>query len=148
MIKSVTQSDMIQAAVIHSESWIESHRNICAPEFLAIHTPERQKHYLESEVSKGAQLYMLIEEKSVGIVSIHGSLIGNLYVLPDEQNKGYGTKLLAFAIEKCTQEPLLWVLNTNERAKRFYEHSGFRPTGNVVRHTDDMYELELCLHRE
>lgn len=105
MIKMVTQSDMMQAAIIHSESWIESHKNICAPEFLAIHTPERQKRYLESEIAKGVQLYMLIEEKPVGIVSIRGSLIENLYVLPSEQNKGYGTKLLTFAVGKCTESP-------------------------------------------
>lgn len=148
MIKIVTQSDIMQAAIIHSESWKESHREICSPEFIAIHTPERQKCYLESEVAKGAQLYMLIDEKPVGIVSVHGSLIENLYVLPSEQNQGYGTQLLAFAVGKCTGSPSLWILNTNDRAKRFYERHGFKPTGNVVQHTGGMYELELSLARE
>ncbi len=145
MVKPVTQSDMMQAAIIHSESWTESHRDICSPEFLAIHTPERQKSYLESEIAKGAQLYMLIEEKPVGIVSIHGGLIANLYVLPSEQNKGYGTQLLAFAVEKCTESPSLWILSTNDGAKRLYERNGFKPTGNIVEHTSGVYELELCL---
>lgn len=148
MVKLVTQSDMMQAAIIHSESWIESHRNICSPEFLAIHTPQRQKSYLESEIAKGAQLYMLIDEKPVGIVSIHGNLIENLYVLPSEQNKGYGTQLLTFAVGKCTEPPLLWILSTNGGAKRLYERNGFQPTGNIVQHTGGLYELELCLHQE
>ncbi len=148
MIKMVTQSDMMQAAIIHSESWIESHKNICAPEFLAIHTPERQKRYLESEIAKGVQLYMLIEEKPVGIVSIRGSLIENLYVLPSEQNKGYGTKLLTFAVGKCTESPSLWILSTNHGAKRLYERNGFQPTGKIVQHTGGVYELELCLRQE
>lgn len=148
MVKMVTQSDIMQAAIIHSESWIESHRDICTLEFLAIHTPERQKRYLESEIAKGAQLYMLIEEKPVGIVSICGSLIENLYVLPSEQNKGYGTQLLAFAVEKCTESPSLWILNTNDGAKRLYERNGFMPTGNVVQHNGGVYELELCLRQE
>ncbi len=148
MIKIVTQSDIMQAAIIHSESWKESHREICSPEFIAIHTPERQKCYLESEIAKGAQLYILIDEKPVGIVSVHGSLIENLYVLPSEQNQGYGTQLLAFAVGKCTESPSLWILNTNDRAKRFYERHGFKPTGNVVQHAEGMYELELSLARE
>ncbi len=148
MIKPVTQSDMMQAAIIHSESWKESHRNICSAEFVAIHTPERQKNYLESEIAKGAQLYMLIDEKPVGIVSVQGSLIENLYVLPDEQNKGYGTQLLEFAVEKCQELPLLMVLSTNDGARRLYERNGFQLTGNIVTHAGGMCELEMCLRKE
>ncbi len=147
MIKPVTQSDMMQAAIIHSESWIESHRSVCSAEFIALHTPKRQKSYLESEIAKGAQLYMLTDEKPVGIVSIHGSLIENLYVLPSEQNRGYGTQLLAFAVGKCTGSPLLWILSTNDGAKRLYERNGFQPTGNIVNHTGGVYELEYCLRQ-
>ncbi len=145
MMKRVTQADLMQAAVIHSESWIESHREICSPEFLAIHTPQRQKNYLASEMAKGAQIYMLVDKKPVGIVSIQEGLIGNLYVLPSEQNKGYGTQLLAFAVETCTQAPSLWVLSTNDRAKRFYQRHGFQPTGRIVQHKGGVYEQELCL---
>lgn len=146
MIRPITEADLMQAATIHSESWIDSHRTICAPEFVAIHTPERQKAYLESEMAKGVQFYLLIEDKPVGIVSVHDSLIANLYVSPNEQNKGYGTKLLAFAIEQCEKTPTLWILNTNEGAKRLYERKGFRPTGKIVEYSDGMCELELWRH--
>lgn len=148
MIQMVMQSDrigMMHAAIVHSESWKASHRNVCSAEFLATHTPERQRDYLESQIEKGAQLYMLFNEKPVGIVTICGNLIENLYVLPSEQNKGFGTQLLAFAIEKCAGSPTLWVLSTNDRAKRFYERHGFQSTGNVVHHTDCLYEKELRL---
>ena len=79
----------------------------------------------------------------MGIVSVHDSRIENLYVLPSEQNKGYGTRLLAFAIQQCTDCPTLWILNTNTGAKRLYERNGFQPTGNTVQHTGGLYELEL-----
>ena len=147
MIKQVTEENLMQAAVIHSESWMESHKNICTPAFVAIHTPQRQKRYLESEIAKGARLYLLMDEKPVGMVSVCGSLIENLYVLPGEQRKGYGTRLLAFAVEKCTGAPTLWILSTNVGAKRLYERNGFRPTGNIVEHNGVLYELELCLQR-
>lgn len=146
MIRPITETDLMQAAIIHSESWIESHKNLCDPEFVAIHTPEHQKAYLEAEMEKGVQFYLLTEEKPVGIVSVHDSLIANLYVLPGEQNKGYGTKLLAFAIEQCEQTPTLWILNTNEGAKRLYGRKGFRPTGKIKEYSGGMCELELWQH--
>ncbi len=145
MILPVTRWNIDQAALIHSESWKESHRELCSAEFLAAHTPERQKSYLESEAALGAQLYMLVDQKPVGIVSVQGCLIANLYVLPGEQNKGYGTQLLAFAVTKCQGPPSLWVLSSNQRAQKFYERNGFRPTGTVVQHTDTLRELEFRL---
>ncbi len=145
MIKRVTPKDIMQAAVIHSESWKESHRDICSAEFIEIHTPERQKRYLESETAKGARLYMLFDGDPKGIVSVLDGVIANLYVLPAEQNKGYGTRLLEFAVGECTATPSLWVLNTNAGAKRFYERNGFKPTGNVKQIADGLYELELSL---
>lgn len=151
MIQLVMLSDrigMMHAAIIHSESWKASHKNICSAEFLAIHTPERQRDYLESQIEKGARLYMLLNEKPVGIVTVRGNLIENLYVLPRKQNKGYGTRLLAFAMEKCVGSPVLWVLSTNDRAKRFYERHGFQSTGNVVHHADGLYEEELRLNQK
>lgn len=145
MILPVTRQNIHQAAAIHSESWKESHRDVCSAEFLEAHTPERQKRYLEAEMEQGAQLYMLVDQKPVGIVSVQGCLIANLYVLPSEQNKGYGTRLLAFAVTKCQGPPSLWVLSSNQRAQKFYERNGFCPTGAVVQHTDTLWELEFRL---
>ena len=145
MIKLVTQSDLMQAAMVHSESWKESHKDLCSAGFLEAHTPERQKSYLEAEMEQGAQIYMLVDQKPVGIVSVQGCLIANLYVLPSEQNKGYGTRLLAFAVTKCQGPPSLWVLSSNQRAQKFYERNGFCPTGAVVQHTDTLWELEFRL---
>ena len=147
MIKQVTQEDIMQAATIHSESWKESHKQICSPEFLANPYPRTAKKLSGSRNCKGAQLYMLIDQKPVGIVSVRGSLIENLYVLPDEQNKGYGTQLLLFAVEKCAESPSLWILSTNDGAKRLYERNGFEPTGNIIPHAGGVYELELCLRQ-
>lgn len=145
MILPVTRQNIHQAAVIHSESWKESHKDLCSAEFLEAHTPERQKSYLEAEMEQGAQIYMLVDQKPVGIISVQGCLIANLYGLPSEQNKGYGTRLLAFAVTKCQGPPSLWVLNSNQRAQKFYERNGFCPTGAVVQHTDTLWELELRL---
>lgn len=97
----VTQENIMQAAKIHSESWKESHKDFCSKEFVEQHTIERQKNYLFQEIKQGKIIYMLIDDEPVGIVSVKNNLIENLYVLPEEWGKGYGKKLLQFAIEKC-----------------------------------------------
>ena len=74
MILPVTRQNIHQAAVIHSESWKESHKDLCSAEFLEAHTPERQKSYLEAEMKQGAQIYMLVDQKPVGIVSVQAGL--------------------------------------------------------------------------
>lgn len=148
MMKRVDQSNLMEAAVIHSESWKKSHQDICTAEFIEIHTPERQKQYLETELAKGAQLFMLIKEKPVGIVSVYEGTIENLYVLPQEQNKGYGTELLRYAMAKCNGIPVLWVLNTNKAARRLYERLGFEATGSVKTLSDNLCEIEFRFHRK
>ena len=96
------------------------------------HTIEHQKVYLEKEMQNGKQLYMLVKEIPVGIVSIKDSLIENLYVLPTAQHKGYGTRLLLFAIRKCKGKPHLWAPDNNEKAQSLYRKYGFRVTRKII----------------
>ncbi len=143
----VTERNIADAGRIHSESWKESHRSFCSAEFVNKHTPAAQADYLRREMNAGKSIYMLIDNYPVGIVSVHGSLIENLYVLPSEQRKGYGSQLLHYAIQHCTGTPCLWILNNNEGAYRLYSKNGFKETGNRKQLNDTLYELELSLCR-
>ena len=140
----VTKQNIADAGRIHSESWKESHRSFCSAEFVEKHTPIAQAEYLRREIDVGKSVYMLIDDYPVGIVSVHGGLIENLYVLPSEQRKGYGTQLLEFAIQKCQGTPKLWILNINEGAYRLYIKSGFNETGNRKQVNKNLYEMELA----
>ena len=128
-IVPVTRENVDAAAAVHSSSWQESHRAFCTPEFVARHTPRCQKEYLCVEMAAGKAVWMLeADGNAVGLVSVYESLIENLYVLPEKQNQGYGTKLLHFAITKCKDTPTLWILNNNDGARRLYERNGFALT--------------------
>ena len=129
VIISVDQANLMQAAAIHSISWKESHRAFCTSDFVELHTPDRQLEYLNSKMNNGTKIYMLVEEDPVGIVSVTRGLIEDLYILPDKQNMGYGTKLLQYAIEQCTDTPTLWILENNTGAERLYSRRGFKKTG-------------------
>ena len=143
MIISVDQTNLFQAAVIHAITWRESHSSFCLHDFVEMHTPERQQGYIQNKIICGSRFYLLTEDEPVGIVSVKDSLIEDLYVLPEKQNMGYGTKLLQFAAAQCTDTPTLWILENNTDAKRLYHKMGFRETGrkNVI--TDGLDEIEL-----
>lgn len=145
MIIKVTEETISKAALVHAESWRESHRAICSPEFLALHTPDYHEAYLRGEYCGGKKIYMLLNPVPVGIVSVHQNLIENLYVLPGEQRKGYGARLLQFAIRQCTGTPTLWILENNQGAYRFYARYGFVKTGNRHTLSSILAEVELRL---
>ena len=100
MIVAVDETNLFQAAVIHAISWKESHRSFCAPDFVEMHTPERQQEYIRKKMDDGSKFFLLTETEPIGIVSVNGGLIEDLYVLPQKQNMGYGTKLLQPRLQK------------------------------------------------
>ena len=87
MVVEVTEDNIYEAAKIHSESWKESHKGFCSKEFVKAHTVKRQLEYLRNEIKDGKDIYMLIDNIPVGIVSVKDSLIENLYVLPEIEMK-------------------------------------------------------------
>ena len=147
MIVKVDTTNLSQAAVIHSVSWKDSHRSFCTPDFVELHSPERQYNYILEKMNGGSRFYMLVEGEPVGVVSVTDSLIEDLYILPDKQNMGYGSKLLEFAMEQCSGTPTLWILENNTGAGRLYHRFGFKETGRSNAITDKLDEIELVLKR-
>ena len=142
-IIKVDEASIAEAGRVHSESWKESHRSFCSAEFVEKHTPAVQADFLRREMNNGKTIYMLIGNYPVGIVSVYGSLIENLYVLPSEQQKGCGSQLLQYAIQRCSGIPCLWILNNNEGAYRLYSMYGFQETGRRKQLNDQLYEIEM-----
>lgn len=148
MIIAVDSTNIREAAAVHSASWQASHRAFCSPDFVALHSPERQMEYLQKKMADGSRLFMLCEDGPVGLVSVTGSLIEDLYVLPERQNRGFGTRLLQFAIAQCADVPTLWILENNAGAERLYRRMGFRQTGRRNAITDKLSEIEFALRKE
>lgn len=114
----------MEAVIIHSISWKASHCGFCSADFIELYTPEHKKEYLLEKIRYGSMVNMLNEDGTVGIVSVTVNFNEDLYVLPDKQKKGYETRLLLFAIGKCTNIPMLWIIENNEDAERIYRRLG------------------------
>lgn len=145
MFVKVDPSNIGTAAEIHSVSWKESHRWFCSQAFVDLHTPEHQIQYFQNKIRQGSAVYMLVAQAPVGVVTVTENQIEDLYVLPDYQNKGYGTQLLRYAIGLCRGVPTLWILENNVNAERLYLRMGFRETGRRNTLAKGLDEIELAL---
>ena len=124
-----SEEDFRAAGTVLSEAWRASH-SFCGPDFLARHTPEERTEYLKAESQQGKRVFTIENGgKVLGLVSLCGSEIGDLYVLPEAQGLGYGRLLLDFAVRQAPETPTLWLLENNTAAQRFYEDAGFTFTG-------------------
>ena len=147
LFELVTKQNIDIAAEIHAISWRESHKSFCSREFVEAHTTERQMKYIEKEIERGKTFYILFDTTAKGIVSIKDDLIEDLYVLPSEQRKGYGSNLLKYAESKCQGIPTLWILSNNIAAKSLYVKHGYTFTGNVKVLNNELQEMEMKLAR-
>ena len=114
-----SEEDFRAAGTVLSEAWRASH-SFCGPDFLARHTPEERTEYLKAESQQGKRVFTIENGgKVLGLVSLCGSEIGDLYVLPEAQGLGYGRLLLDFAVRQAPETPTLWLLENNTAAQRF-----------------------------
>ena len=124
------------AVAIYTDSWRESHKEICTKEFLE---NRDYKGYLQKKLGK---LFLIIDDIPVGVFSMNEDVLGDLYIHPAYQGKGYGTAAIRFAIGKVPQLRLT-VLSGNQRAVFLYEKMGFRFTGQDVPLRNGLLEREM-----
>ncbi len=145
IVVPVSEENIFDAAKIHSISWQASHRSFCNDDFIKIHTADHQQEYINEKMKNGSKFYMLYDNKLVAVVSVNEGLIEDLYVLPEQQNKGYGTQLLGYVVSKIQGLgliPSLWILENNHGAEWLYLRNGFVPTGNRNQVTGKLDEVE------
>lgn len=146
-IRRVLPKDAYAYTACHIVCWQQAYAGILPKEYLE-HLPkelETRAAQLADELSRetGWQYYCaqlgdaivgrLIFGKSRDADKPAAGEIRSLYLLQDCWGQGYGRQLMEFAIDALQRlgyrEALLWVLDENKRARRFYEKYGFVPDG-------------------
>ena len=82
MIVLVTDENVREAAGVYAWGWRASHEAFCTPEFFVKHTDVYQLEYLKKEIQNGKSFFLLLAPGTEGVVSVHGPLLEQLYVLP------------------------------------------------------------------
>ncbi len=129
MIIELNEDNIKDTAKVYMDSWKESHKAICSPEFIEKHNIDYMTEFLKKKKENGYAIFIdYVNEKPVGMVGINplDEEICLLYVSPDEQRKGYGSELFEFALSRC-ENPYITVLDTNIKAIEFYTKRGFVP---------------------
>lgn len=97
-----------------------------------------------------ADTYMaVIEREIVGFYAIYQQQLAALFVKPEMQHHGIGTRLLEDAKERFASQ---WghletkVYSQNQRAVQFYLHHGFTIQNEIVEEATQEVELILCYH--
>lgn len=132
---------------IHAKSWQVAYKGIVPEEILANITPERRQKYFEKALTEGWEEDALIykDNDAAGLICIgkcrdedksqeYGEVWG-IYLSPEYWNEGLGRELMNWGLNELKvrgfKKVTLWVLEENQRARRFYELMGFKHDGTV-----------------
>ncbi len=109
--------------------------------------PDRDRPLLGGRFLRRAEIWVAEEgRRVVGFMGVADAELTHLYVEPQAQNRGVGTRLVDHAKGLRPGGLHLWVFQKNERARRFYERHGFRlvrltdGAANMEREPDALYE--------
>ena len=150
-VRQAQLEDAGQIAVIHVRSWQAAYRGLLPQEFLDQLDPaqrlDRWKRALEPPGQvRGATLIIGSGDSLAGFVNVgptrddddDPARVGEvraIYLLPAAWGQGLGRDLMAAGLERLAdlgfEQATLWVLDSNARARRFYEAGGWCADGAV-----------------
>lgn len=139
--------DAAEIAAVHVETWQAAYRALLPSEFLAgLEVAQRVRAWHDLLLRGDAARTTVVAERDGTIVgfAVSGASrdeglstpVGELmaiYCHPRAWNSGVGRALITDAVERLSaagyEEAILWVLEGNERAERFYRAAGWSPDG-------------------
>lgn len=145
-IRRAQSHDAAGIAAVHVQSWQAAFPGLVPQHHLDALDPGQKALAWAGRLTEPRRpaAGVLVAETGEGIVAFagygptgHAGIveIGTFYSLPEVWGTGVGTRLLAAVLKELTAagctRATLWVLEANERARRFYEAAGWRPDGAI-----------------
>jgi GNAT superfamily N-acetyltransferase len=120
VVRRASESDAISCAAIHLAALTTA-----MPFMPRIHTVKEDQIFFAKVLA--SQECWVMERRGVvlGFIAVGGSWVNHLYVLPNYQGIGVGTRLLEMAKELSPKHLELWTFQENLRAREFYGRHGF-----------------------
>ena len=95
--------------------------------FPPAHPDDEVGRWVRDEVVTREETFVAVEPDGsvVGVMSLTGDEIDQLYVRPERVDQGIGSRFVELAKERRPGGLALYTFQVNERARRFYERHGF-----------------------
>jgi ribosomal protein S18 acetylase RimI-like enzyme len=149
-LRDAMPADAHAIAAVSVQSWRAAYRGLLPDDVLAgLSVDDREQLWSDSLTARQAHTHILVAavgEAIVGFAATGPPLVPDdradptlgdlyaLYLIPDVWRRGIGTQLHATALDRLRScgfsHAGLWVLDTNDRALRFYRH-GWADTGRT-----------------
>jgi GNAT superfamily N-acetyltransferase len=147
-VREADVSDAAAVALVHVRSWQAAYRGLIPQDYLDALDPQLRREQWQGWLSAANRITetLVAEHPTDGVVGFVtycasrdedaapdvGEVAG-LYVLASHWGTGTGRLLIGEAMRRLARTgktaATLWVLATNERARRFYEAAGWHPDG-------------------
>jgi ribosomal protein S18 acetylase RimI-like enzyme len=161
-LRPADADDVEAIAALFLACWRTSYRDVLPPDVVEMYGPASARELWRRSLEAGSG-----ERRVVVAERIDGSILGvvamgrdpnhpalghvfSLYVHPDAQGLGIGTRLMSAAVERFSADALseacLWVFEANTGGRAFYERLGWLADG-TKRVEPEYGEQELRLTR-
>lgn len=126
-IREATDGDALEIAAL----WLRSRRaTLGIP--LASHTDDEVRDWFQEVVVPAGGVWVAGHGRALaGRMVLRGDWVEQLYVAPESQRQGHGSRLLQQA-QSLRSELALWTFAANTHARAFYERHGFQADGLVT----------------
>jgi GNAT superfamily N-acetyltransferase len=130
----MTQVTLRRAATADSRAaadvWWRSRRAAMPAVPAPVHSDDEVRHHFETVLVPTRETWLAeADGVIVAVLVLHGTEVDQLYVDPDWQRGGIGSKLLRLAQDRRPDGLALWTFQSNLEARRFYERHGFVAVG-------------------
>jgi len=144
-VRRATADDAPAMGRVHVLAWQAAYRGQMPDAYLdGLSAGDRARMWSSALAEDDRARALLVAEGDTGVVgfvvvgpALDGDEVGELYAInvdPERWGTGVGRALLRAAEAELSTlgytEAVLWVLPSNERARRFYESAGWHPDGS------------------
>lgn len=161
-VREARPDDLDSVAAVFLACWRDSYAGFLPPGVIGIYDEDGARALWRPTLSKPpTDAVVFVAERTgrdlLGVIRIGtdpdeptAGHVYSLYVRPDTQGLGVGSRLLAAAADRFSRggvhEVTLWVFTANAAARSFYAHLGWQPDG--AQRVEPRYgEPELRLRR-
>jgi GNAT superfamily N-acetyltransferase len=142
VIRAAEARDASEIAEVHTVAMREA-----MPYLPHLHTDEETRAWVAEIVLPRQEVWVAdAGGRVIGVTSLEGDMVQQLYILPGHQGFGIGSALLALAKSRRPDGLRLYAFQRNTHARAFYERRGFVPitfgdgSGNEEGEPDVLYE--------